>query len=197
MSLADWFTWGGQLRGLQIWRRFQRRGPGEDERVTRWKQAWTAAVAAPDPQQVLRLRADLDALDLSADDLEIEREMLDALQQLASLAATVGSDGLPVVQTGHRVVGSERCHFSAPASMPDEPGQPGGRLLLTSGRAIFVGGSSARTMAWHMVAEAIQAERDLLLVRVDRAHLYRFRLNSFADALSATFLAKRLLGRRR
>jgi len=196
MSLADWFPWGGRLRDLQIWRRVRRQSP-EDERLTRWKHAWTAAVAAPDSARVRALGADLDALDLSEDDLEIEREMLEGLQQLTALVETVSPNGMPVVETGHRVVGSERCHFSAPASMPDEPGQPSGRLLLTGGRAIFVGGPAAKTMAWHMVGDALQADRDLLLVRVDRAHLFRFRLNSFADSLCATFLAKHLMPRRR
>ena len=40
--------------------------------------------------------------------------------ELAKLEAVVASTGLPVIDTGHRVVGSDACHFMAPVSMPDE-----------------------------------------------------------------------------
>jgi hypothetical protein len=183
MSLLDWFR--------------KRHGAKENARIRHWKQEWTSATVAPETARLKQLGADLDGLGLPEDEIEIEREMLEGLERLIALTSEVGADGLPVIDTGHRVVGTELCHFSAPASMPDEPAQPSGRLLLTSGRAIFVGGASARTLAWHMVGEALQSDRDLVLVRVDREHLLRFRSNTFADALCAAFLAKQLLGSRR
>ena len=100
-----------------------------------------------------------------------------------ALASAVRAAGLPAVETGHRVVGSDRCHFTAPASMPDEASQPSGRLLLTSGRAIFVGGANGATAPWHSVGEALHLDRDLVLIRSDRDKLYRFRCNTFSDAL--------------
>jgi hypothetical protein len=129
--------------------------------------------------------------------VEIEREMLDALQDLAVLVASVRAAGLPVVETGHRVVGSDRCHFTAPASMPDEVSQPSGRLLLTSARAIFLGGAQGATAPWHSVGDALQLDRDLVLIRSDRDKLYRFRCNTFSDALRAAFLSRELMGARR
>ena len=175
-----------------------RRGSGEDRRLAQWRKAWSAAAAAGDTAQLLPLRAQLDAMGLTEDDVEIEREMLDALQDLAELTASVRAAGLPAVETGHRVVGSDRCHFTAPVSMPDESSQPSGRLLLTSGRAIFVGGVHGAAVPWHSVGEALHLDRDVILIRGDRDKLYRFRCNTFSDALRTAFLARELMrGRRR
>jgi hypothetical protein len=165
----------------------------EDSRLTTWRTRWEAAVSGPaSAVDVERLRGELDALALPEEEIEIEREMLDGLEGLAQLQA---ASELPVVPTGHRIVGAETCHFSAPVSMPDEPAQPGGRLLLTATRGIFVGGASGSAIAWHTVAEVAQAGRDVVLVRKDRARLYRFRFNSYGDALAAAELARRLVRR--
>ena len=176
----------------------KRRGvrPG-DRRLREWRRAWADAVAAPHPERIRRLRADLDALGHAPDDIEIEREMLDALHDVAELATAVRQTGLPLVPTGHRVVGVECCHYTAPASMPDEPGQPGGRLLLTSGRAIFVGGANRIATPWHSVGDAWHVERDVVLIRTDREQLYRFRCNSFSDALRGALIARELVAARR
>jgi hypothetical protein len=147
-------------------------------------------------EAVPRLRSELDALGLPEEEIEIEREMLDGLEHLVALTAAVDSAGLPTLQTGHRVVGTDLCHFTAPASMPDEPSQPGGRLLLTGARLIFVGGPGA-TAAWHALAEVVLADRDLVLVRADRSRMYRFRCNSYSDAMCGAFLARRLIAARR
>jgi len=94
-------------------------------------------------------------------------------------------------------VRGEPCHYSAPASMPDEPGQPAGRLLFTSTRAIFVGGPDGLAAAWHSISEAGHIERDLVLTRNGRDRIYRFRCNAYGDALRAAFIAGELLARRR
>jgi hypothetical protein len=169
----------------------------EDSRLREWRTAWRHAAAAFDTAQAAPLRARLEALALPDDDVEIEREMLEALDDLAELTAAVRASGMPAVETGHRVVGSERCHFTAPVSMPDTAAQPSGRLLLTSGRAIFVGGEAGVTAPWHSVREAIHLDRDLVLVRSDRDTLYRFRCNTFSDALRAAFLSRELVSARR
>jgi hypothetical protein len=121
--------------------------------------------------------------------------MLDALDQALALAATIDRGGLPVVQTGHRVVGSDTCHFIAPASLPDDAAQPSGPLLLTSRRVIFAGGVRAVTAPWHAVTRPSHTDRDLLLVRVDGSALYRFRCNSYGDALCAAIIARHLVRR--
>ena len=168
------------------------------EAAARWRQDWAAAAAAVDPASVGALRDGLARLASGRpdDDFEIEREMLDGLEHLLRFAAAAEHD-LPIVETGHRVVGSDRCHFSAPASMPDDPAQPAGRLLLTNARAIFVGGSRGVALPWHALAPPRQSDRDLILIRPDRSALHRFRCNSYDDALTAAFVARRLAGGRR
>jgi hypothetical protein len=182
MGLIGWFT--------------KRAESEQDRRLRQWRGAWDAAARTGNATDVARLRSELDALGLPEEEIEIEREMLDGLEQLAALSSAVESAGLPTIQTGHRVVRNDACHFTAPASMPDEPSQPGGRLLLTSARMIFVGGPGA-SAAWHALAEVVQTDRDVLLVRADGARMYRFRCNSYADAMTGAFVARRLIAARR
>ena len=151
----------------------------------------------PDDRRAGALAAELDTWGQQEEDIEIEREMLDGLRELLELTKAVGRSGLPVFQTGHRVVGGEGCHFTAPASMPDVAGQPSGRLLLTGRRAIFVGGTRSVTVPWHAIGNASHVERDLVLVRADREELHRFRCNSFSDAFRGAFIARELVAARR
>jgi hypothetical protein len=162
-----------------------------------WHDDWRAACAAPTVEGIASLEAALAALGIPDEEAEIEREMLDGLSQLTTLRETVSSGALPTIDTGHRVVGTDTCHFTAPSSMPDEPSQPGGQLILTSARAIFVGGGKAISVPWHAVAEVADQNRDVLLVRHDRTTFHRFRCNIYADVLAATFLARHLAGRPR
>ena len=179
---------------MGLWDWFGRGAPREDPRIREWKRDWAAAVMVLDPASAQELKDRLNGFGLAEDDIEIEREMLDALEDAAALSSEIGRSGLPVIETGHRVVGHERCHFSAVASMPDEAGQPPGRLLLTSGRAIFAGGSGAVSPAWHTIGEARHVDRDLLLVRTTKDRVYRFRCNSFGDAVRAWLIARHLAG---
>jgi hypothetical protein len=174
MGLRDW--WKG------------RRAP-EDPRLVAWRAAWSKAVGASEGGESARLGAALDALAVTEEDIEIEREMLDALREREQLATCIRETGLPRLETGHRVVRDEPCHYSAPVSMPDEPGQPTGRLLLTSGRAIFVGGGNGVAATWPMISDALHVERDLVLVTGRREHAYRFRCNTYGDAMRAALLA--------
>ena len=184
--------------GLFDWLR-RRGAPLEDSRLRGWRDAWAHAAALTHDQHdhIARLSAELDGFGLSDDDVEIEREMLDALRDREALLVSVRVSGLPTVETGHRVVRGEPCHYSAPVSMPEEIGQPSGRLLMTSDRAIFVGGAKGIAAAWHTIAEATHRERDVLLVRNARDEGYRFRCNSYGDALRAVFIARELLTVRR
>lgn len=166
--------------------------------AAQWRQDWSAAAAALDEAAVRTLRDRLALLGRGPDDdLEIEQEMLDGLEQLLRFAAHAAAHGLPTVVTGHRIVGADRCHFTAPVSMPDDAAQPSGRLLLTNTRAVFVGGARGVTLPWHAVAEPVQNDRDLILVRIDGTALHRFRCNSYEDVLLAAFVARRLAGSRR
>ena len=155
------------------------------------------AVHAEDASRAAALKADLDGLPLGAgEDNEMELEMMDALDRLASLQQETAAGPLPTVETQHRVLAGDRCHFSAPASLPDDPAQASGRVLFTGGRSIFVGGGQPQVLAWHTVREVIQAERDMMMLRADGTPGAHFRFNTFGDAVAAAFLARRLKGTR-
>ena len=175
----------------------ERQGSGRDAKLSEWRERWRAVAGAPEAGAIASLTAALDGLALPEEEIEIEREMLDGLVQVSHLHAVLTAGGLPVVETGHRVVGTEACHFSAPSSMPDDTAQPSGRLIFTSARAIFAGGARALSLSWHTVADVVQHERDVILVRHDRETFHRFRCNVFADALCAGLLARTLSRRTR
>jgi hypothetical protein len=177
--------------GLVEWLR-RNRSPEEDPRLTAWRKSWSAAAASGDLAAAGPLSRELAALGCPDEEIEIEREMLGALLDLAALTTSAKLDGLPTVVTGHRIIRDERCHFTAPASMPDEPSQPGGRLFLTDRRAAFAGGAVSTSVAWHRVADVLAIERDLVLIGPGQTMLSRFRCNSFSDALCAAFLARGL-----
>jgi hypothetical protein len=172
-------------------------GAGDGKAARAWREAWTKAVASLDAAAVAPLETALRATPPFADDLEIEEEMLDALKQLLELERELAASRLPGVETSHRVVGSDRCHFSAPVSMPDDPAQPTGRLLLTSTRAVFAGGTRAPALAWHATRDVIQSGRDLLLLHAHGDDGHRFRCNSFTDALCGAAIARHLMMRSR
>jgi hypothetical protein len=167
------------------------RSRGRDDGLTTWRAAWHEAAVQPADADVERLRQELESRGLPLEDLEVEREMLDGLAAAVAFERQL-STGLPVVETGHRVVGADTCHFIATASLPDVPGQPAGRLLLTNRRAIFAGGASSSTLPWHAVAEATALDRDLILVRRGADTLLRLRCNTFEEALCGRLVARRL-----
>lgn len=171
-------------------------GSGKDRR--RWREAWAAAVAAEDAARAETLKRELQSLTVTAgDDNEVELEMLDALERIAVLRHQTAGGALPEVETHHRVLAGDRCHFTAPASLPDDPVQASGRVLFTAARCVFVGGGGRpQPAAWHAVREVIQAERDVLLVRADGTATAHFRFNTYGDAVAAAFLARRLKGTR-
>ena len=130
-----------------------------------WHERWRQAVAAPAPSELSSLEAALRRQPPMADDLELEEEMLEALRNLVDLSVAIAESCLPVVETSHRVVGHDVCHYSAPVSMPDDPAQPTGRLLLTSTRAAFAGGARLPALAWHSVRGVAHDGRDVLFMR--------------------------------
>ena len=180
--------WLGWLKG--------RKSVGGDPRLRSWRATWQEACGEPTAERVAALTTQLNGLGLPEEEIEIEREMLAGLDQLVSLHTSVASGTLPVIHTGHRVIGADACHFSAPCSMPDEASEPSGRLIFTSARAIFAGGATSIAVPWHAVAKVLQQHRDVMLIRRDRETFYRFRCNAFADALSAALLARTLSSRR-
>lgn len=164
-----------------------------------WRTEWTAAVDALDGSAVPRLEAALRAAPPLAEDLEVEEEMLEGLKQLLALETALAASALPVIDTSHRVVGHDACHFSAPVSVPDDPAQPTGRLLLTSTRAAFAGGTRTPTIPWHAVRQVMRRGRDLLIVTTHggEADGVRYRCNSYGEALCGAAIARHLTGRAR
>ena len=179
------------------WFDWWRRNGAADSWTRQWRTEWAAAVEHPDAASAARLRARLDEAGAPDDErFEIEREMLEGLEAVVELGAVVEAAGPPAIVTGHRAVGSDRCYFSAPVSVPDDPAQPSGTLLLTNVRALFVGGSRSVTVPWHAVGRAFPQNRDLVVVRSDRQDMHRFRCNTFGDAMRAALLARHLSKRR-
>lgn len=170
-----------------------RNGNATDE----WRGQWARAVASADAAAIPALEAALRRHPRMADDLELEEEMLDALRQLVDLSHKLDTALLPIVETSHRVVGADVCHFSAAVSVPDDPAQPTGRLLLTSRRAAFAGGGRVPALAWHALRDIVQNGRDVLFVRAGGEEAVRFRCNSFADALCGAAIGRYLIRRQR
>src|SRR2546423_3039115 len=162
-----------------------------------WHREWAEAVRAPSAAALEQLGRALHVQPPLADDLEIEDEMLDGLARLIALTAELADGRLPRLDTSHRIVGTDACHFSAPVSMPEDAAQPTGRLLLTGTRAVFAGGARPTTLAWHAAAEVVQTDRDVLLIRSDRETAYRFRCNNYGDALTAAAIGRHLAARAR
>jgi hypothetical protein len=177
--------------GLFGW--WKRPHAGKNHRIEAWRKEWERAADTGDAAAVAPLRAALLAEPPMAADIELEQEMLEGLERLIALEADLQAARLPAVDTGHRVVGTDACHYSAPVSMPEDSAQPSGRLLLTATRAVFIGGAQLTAVPWHMAAKAIRGGRDVLLVRADGSAAYRFRCNSYADALCGAALARHLI----
>lgn len=171
---------------------FKRSKSRGKDRLAAWRAAWAAAIDGTNPSTAAALREQLDLARTDADDIEVELEMLDASDALAGLDRTLADGQLPVVETHHRVIGTEVCHFTAPASRPDDTAQASGRLLFTATRATFVGGGRTSATPWHAVHEVLRTDRDVLLVRADHTAAAHYRLNTYADAVSAARLARHL-----
>jgi|SRR5687767_1600694 len=169
------------------WLRGRRSGSGRPR--DEWRRAWEQAVEVEDVSQLGPLKERLEPLNAPGDDVEVELEMLDGLEQLKGL---LDATSLPVVETQHRVVAGDVCHFTAPASLPDDPGQASGRVLFTGTKSIFVGGALTQPIPWHSVRYVGRSGRDVSLGRHDETVAAHFRFNTYGDAVVATYLARRL-----
>lgn len=166
---------------------------GGNSAVQAWHDAWEAALARLDAGAPADLEARLKSDPPLSADVEVEEEMLQALRDALALERDLAVSILPAVATAHRVAAGEPCHFSAAVSMPDDPAQPTGRLLLTSGRAAFAGGSRTPSIPWHSTRSILRAGRDLIVIRAGADDGYRFRCNSFSDAVCGAAIARHLM----
>jgi hypothetical protein len=156
-----------------------------------------SACAAREVGAIDRLERRRVELDLAEDEVAIEVEMIEALRDLADLTTTVEDEGLPVVETSHRAVGAEICHLVVPMSLPDSETQASGKLFLTDRRIVWVAGASKSAVSWSGAGLVRREDRDLVIVSADRQRVYRFRCNSYSEAIRAAFIAEWYLARGR
>lgn len=167
------------------WGFFKKRAAPAHPDVELWWRDATAVALRPTRDGVDGLRPRL-APEAELDERERQIEMVEGLDELCAIAA---NDAMPVLDTQHRVIGADQCHFMAPVSAPDL-GDAIGKLFLTSHRVIFAGGASI-AWSWHRVRRVTRHERDVLFEGGDTLAL-RLRCNSYGDALVAAALGERL-----
>lgn len=174
------------------WRRAA--GRALEHKRQAWEAAWRGALDRRDDAALQTLEREIEARRAAGEDVDLEQEMVEGARRRIALERDIDSTRLPVFETNHRVVGGDTCHFSAPASLLDDPAQPSGRLLLTASRLVFVGGPKLIQAPWHSIRAAQDRGRDVVLVRGD--DILRFRCNTYADALIGAAIAQRLAQRR-
>ncbi len=131
------------------------------------------------------MRASIVSDDVAPDVAEAQHEMLDGLAALVDFARA----DLPVLDTQHRVIGTDTCHFLAPASLVDQV-DSGGKVFVTSTRVIFASGT-VLSWPWHLIARVRREDRDLLVDLKGRPAV-RLRLNTYEAALVIAALVGRL-----
>lgn len=173
-----------------IWRVF-RRNRARPAEVDGWWEAAEAIADDPRTEALTALRTRPGDAPVDLDEDERREEMLDGLTQLVAIA-----DGaaLPVLETQHRVIGTDTCHFAAPATLLLDVGTPG-KLFLTSQRMIFAGGR-VQSWPWHRLRDVVRRGRELNLVVAGGDTLVRLQCNTFGDAMTARYIAQRLATRR-
>ena len=168
---------------------------GRNPRLAAFHQEVAAACDATDAAAVERLLARRAELGLTEDEAAIEIEMLEGLREFVEFRTETERNGLPVLDTRHRVLGADRCHFWTPAFLPDQV-EAGGKLFLTGTRLVFLGGGVQAT-PWHAVSTITRDGRDLVAAVPSRGAVLRFRCNAYGEAMRALYVAERLLAESR
>lgn len=169
--------------------RFFSRPPQQPD-VTAWWREANALALAPTAEGVAALKASALPMTEAPDLADAQQEMLEGLDALMQLSAAAS---LPIVETQHRVIGADRCHYLAPASLVDQV-DAGGKLFVTSARLIFAAGG-VQAWAWHQVARLTRRERDIIVELRGRAPV-QLRLNTYEGALVVCALAETLRSNR-
>lgn len=149
---------------------------------------WTSE----DRASLVTLLAGPQARGIPDDEVELEIEMLQSGLDTIDLRDFVATNGLPVVESQHRVIGEDTCHFSSPVFLANDGFDRTGRLFLTNRRLVFAGTPRA-TLTWSSVRQIAHESRDLIVHPVAAGVVYHFRCNSFSDARRAAFIARVLL----
>ena len=183
------------VAAVAVWLLAGRGRRKRDPRLEAFHQEVAAACDAADGAAVDRLLARRADVGLSEDEAAIEIEMLEGLREFLEFRAEAERDGLPVLDTQHRVLGADRCHFWTPAFPPDRV-EAGGKLFFTATRLVFLGGGVQAT-PWNAVAKIGREGCDLVVVVPSRDAIFRFRCNAFGEAMRAQYVAERLLAANR
>ena len=167
-----------------IWRWFSKTRAA-DAQASAWWAAADAMAERPDAHALAALEAQATAD--SVDETEQREEMLDGLRQLLELAA---AGQTPVLETQHRVIGADVCHFVAPVTLVQDIGMPG-KLFLTSNRLVFAGGR-VQAWPWHRLRDMTRRGRDLFITLTGGPIVVRLQCNTYGDAMTARHIATRL-----
>jgi hypothetical protein len=111
--------------------------------------------------------------------------MLEGLELLLAASAAP----LPVLATQHRVIGSDACHFVAPATLSGNVDTPG-KIFVTSERLIFAAGR-VQSWPWHRVRRLARVERALLATVAGAGEDVQLVCNTYGDAMIAAALSSR------
>jgi hypothetical protein len=164
--------------------------PAQPDTSAWWSEA-NALAASPDADRIAALKAQVADAKKDPDNAELQEEMIDGLERLLALA---GERALPVIDTQHRVIGNELCHFIAPVSLIEEV-DVSGKLFATVERLVFAAGT-VRQWAWHAIPAITRVERDVVIDLRGRPAAARLRTNTYGDALFLVALADRLRANR-
>ena len=178
MGLLQWIT--------------RSRNPDLDPRLAAWRASWNRAAGSADVTALPALREQLDGLGIPDDEIEIEREMLEALEDLSELVASVPLRGLTddhdrpprrrrrLLPFDRPRVDARRSIAAGRSAAADEP--PGHLRRRRRAHDSLAPGA----------AKSLHQERDLVLLAKQPDTLVRFRCNGFSDAVRAAFIARAL-----
>jgi hypothetical protein len=159
-------------------------------RVREFRSEVEAAAAAQERGALEHVLARREALALTEEDVAIELEMIEGHLQALDLAEAIArGERPPIVETGHRVLGTDTCYFTAPASALTRGADETGRLFLTSRRIVFMGGG-VKSVSWGSVAELREDGRDIIVLAPAGELAHRFRCNSYIDSKRGICLAR-------
>jgi hypothetical protein len=167
-----------------IWRVFRKSATASPSHA--WWEAARSAEIAPNEEALASLRDSLASPVTAPDERERQVEMLEGLERVAALAA----GGPAVIQTQHRVVGTDVCHMVAPACLVGLTDHPG-KLFLTSRRLIHVG-EGVRAWPWHRIGGVDRTDRALEITILGAPDTVNLICNTYGDAMAAAHLARRL-----
>jgi len=183
------------VAAVGLWLLAGRARQKRDPRLDAFHREVAAACDAADGAAVDHLLARREEVGLSEDEAAIEIEMLEGLREFLEFRAEAERDGLPVLDTQHRVLGADRCHFWTPAFPPDRV-EAGGKLFFTGTRLVFLGGGVQAT-PWNAVSKISREGCDLVVVVPSRDQVLRFRCNAFGEAMRGQYVAEQLLAANR